>query len=250
MRTAYFDCTSGAAGDMLLGALVDAGASEDAIEEALASLNIDGWDLEFEKVTKIGTRGNEGTRDDNGRRKTNSFRDHRPHQERFPATGSRSKKLLTAFELLAQAEASVHGTSAANVHLHEVGSTDALVDIVGCCAAFESLRLERIVVSPIATGTGTVRTEHGEYPLPAPAAAEILRRCGATIFGRGTKELVTPTGAALLATFADEFAAMPAIRIDRVGVGSRKTQTSSGRTWCACSSVRQRLKNTTSRQPR
>src|SRR5688572_9712393 len=165
MRTAYFDCTSGAAGDMLLGALVDAGASEAAIEEALKSLNIDGWDLSFEKVTKIGLAATKA-------RVTISSDVRRTHYEIGDVIKNASlrpvveQKALQAFELLAQAEASVHGTSVADVHLHEVGSTDALVDIVGCCAAIDSLQVERTVISVIATGTGTVGTEHGEYPLP------------------------------------------------------------------------------------
>ena len=219
MRTAYIDCSSGAAGDMLLAALVDAGASEDLVRHSLDSLPIEGWNLSFTTVAKQGLAA----------RKAVVAIEHETryrYEEIVEILNAAtldlavSKRARDAFECLARAEARVHGTSVEEVHFHEVGSTDALIDIVGCSAALESLQTNHVVVSPIATGSGSVRTEHGVYPLPAPAVVEMLRSVQATTFGRGTTELTTPTGAALLATNADRFDAMPPMTIETVGYGA------------------------------
>ena len=219
MRGAYFDCSSGASGDMLLGALVGAGADETHIRAALESLPIDNWMVTFEQVVKAGlaaTKARVVIAED--RRRT--YGEIVELLQRAALTDGTRSRALATFECLADAESTVHGTTRDETHFHEVGSTDALIDIVGCAAAIESLGLERVTVSTIATGTGTVTTEHGEYPLPAPAAIEILRTRGATLFGRGTKELITPTGAAILATAADEFDTMPKLQMDTVGYGA------------------------------
>ena len=219
MKVAYVDCSSGAAGDMLLGALIDAGAPEQNVRNALDALNLDGWALHIEGVLRRGIAA------------TNVSVTVAQEQSRSyadivrllsdAALDERTRQLaLAVFEHLAKAEATVHGTVSKDVHFHEVGATDAIVDVVGCSAAITALELDRVVVSPIATGTGTVTSAHGEFPLPAPAVAEILRNSGATIFGRGHNELITPTGAAILATVADDFASLPPIRIEKVGQGA------------------------------
>lgn len=219
MRAAYIDCTSGAAGDMLLGAFVDAGAPEQEVKDALDSLHLEGWALYFERVTRSGLAATKAnviiTR---GRRR--SYEEIVQLIENSDLGARPKARSLTTFECLAMAEARVHGTDISGVHFHEVGSEDAIVDIVGCSVAIESLALDRIAVSPIATGTGTVPTEHGEFPLPAPAVTEILNRRGATLFGRGNDELITPTGAAILATAADEFGSLPAMTVDGIGYGA------------------------------
>ena len=222
MSVAYFDCSSGAAGDMLLGALVDAGASEQTVRNALESLHLEDWSLYFESVTRSGLAATKA----NVLIIQERRRSHRDIVRLLNESGLNKgikQRSLDTFECLAAAEATVHGTDTDEVHFHEVGASDAIIDIVGCSAAIESLELDRIVVSPIATGTGTVSTEHGELPLPAPAATEILRECGATLFGRGNSELITPTGAAILATAANEFASMPALRVENVGHGAGST---------------------------
>ena len=219
VRTAYVDCSSGAAGDMLLAALVDAGASEDFVRRSLESLPIEGWTLSFATVTKRGLAARKAVVEieDQTRRRYDEMVDILTAPSLDPTV---SKRARDTFECLARAEARVHGTRVEDVHFHEVGSTDALIDIVGCCAALESLQRDQIVVSPIATGAGSVETEHGVYPLPVPAVVEILRSVQATTFGRGTTELTTPTGAALLATNADRYDAMPPMTIETVGHGA------------------------------
>lgn len=220
MRTAYIDCSAGAAGDMLLGALVDAGAAQEDVRHALDSLDLQGWDLRFEEAERAGLGALHAI--------VEVTRDHSPRgygdivgliekAQLDPATAALSHK---AFAVLAHAEARVHGIPVDQVHFHETGAVDAIIDIVGCCAAVTSLAFETIIVSAIATGAGTVRAAHGELPLPAPAVVEILRGTNATLFGRGTRELVTPTGAALLVAMASRFGDMPPMRIEAVGSGA------------------------------
>lgn len=219
MKTAFIDCSSGAAGDMLLAALVDAGASEDFVRRCLDSLPIEGWTLSFVPVRKQGLAARKAVVEigDQTRRRYDQMVNVLTAPSLDPKV---SKRARDTFESLARAEARVHGTSVEEVHFHEVGSTDALIDIVGCCAALESLQIDHVVVSPIATGAGTIETEHGVYPLPAPAVVEILRGVPATTFGRGSTELTTPTGAALLATNTDRYEAMPPMTIETVGYGA------------------------------
>ena len=219
MKGADVDCSSGAAGDMLLGALVDAGAPQQTVKRALESLRLEGWSLYFENVTRCSlaaTKANVLITQDRRR----SYGDIVRLLNESGLDEPTKQRALNTFECLATAEASVHGTGIEDVHLHEVGSTDAIIDIVGCSAALESLKVDRIVVSPIATGTGSVSTEHGEFPLPVPAVVEMLRGREAALFGRGHSELVTPTGAAILVTAASKFASMPPLHIEAVGHGA------------------------------
>ena len=219
MRIAYIDCSAGAAGDMLLAALVDAGASRDGIEQALASLDVEGWKLSFEEVTRHGLRALRANVE-TSEAAPRQYQDIVALIEGAHLDEQIAALALEAFEVLARAEGRVHGIDPARVHFHEVGALDAIVDIVGCCAALASLHLERVVVSPIATGTGTVSSGHGELPLPAPAVTEILRDTGASVYGRSRQELITPTGAALLVALASDFADMPPLHIEAVGTGA------------------------------
>jgi hypothetical protein len=128
-------------------------------------------------------------------------------------------RAIRVFETLVEAEARVHRVPPGQVHLHEVGAVDAIVDIVGACICLEALQVDRVIASPLPTGSGTVRCEHGIFPVPAPATVEILK--GKPVYADGFQgELVTPTGAALVATLADEFGPMPPLRIARVGYGA------------------------------
>jgi uncharacterized protein (TIGR00299 family) protein len=224
MRTIYFDCISGASGDMVLGALIDAGADVDWVRRELAALDIDGWELDIHQVTRGSVRATRCevvvAHDDTERTYSDIVRILTSTDLSAPV----KEKARRTFEVLARAEARMHGVPVENVHLHEVGALDAIVDIVGSAAALESLAPDEVITSSIPTGTGFVETAHGLLPLPAPAVTEILR--GATLFERGTDELVTPTGAALLAAFTDRFDRMPPLELDATGYGAGARDTS------------------------
>ena len=218
MRVAYIECLSGAAGDMLMGALLDAGASEKDIRRALGTLSLGAWKLEIEAATRAGIRCKRAivTIEDEQPRK---YSDIVSLLETAHLDDNVKRRSLDTFAILADAESRVHGISRDAIHFHEVGSTDAIIDIVGCSAALEELNLDWVIVSPIATGTGTVHTAHGELPLPAPAVTELLATRGAALFARGSHELLTPTGAAILTTAANQFGPLPPMRIESTGYG-------------------------------
>jgi uncharacterized protein (TIGR00299 family) protein len=220
MRTAYFDCFSGISGDMTIGALIDAGLSFEDLRAQLALLNVQGYELSVEKVKK---RGFGGTK----------FHvrvgDSEPHRRGLhdieaiihaSALDARvQERALAVFTRLAEAEAAVHQSTVDHVHFHEVGAIDAIVDITGAVIGLHLLGIERIIASPINTGSGFVRAAHGVLPVPAPGTAELLK--GIPTYARGRDgELTTPTGAALMATLAESFGTLPLLRIDHIGYGA------------------------------
>ena len=218
MKALYFDCFSGAAGDMILGALIDVGASEAEVRRALESLDLPGWELSFEATTRAGlraTRARVEIAPDPGAR---TYADIRSIIERAGLDAGVQRRALDAFRLLAEAEARVHGVEVEDVHLHEAGAVDAIVDIVGCSAALEDLGPELVVTSPITTGRGMIPSAHGPIPIPAPAVVELL--AGAPMVERGTDELITPTGAAILAAASTRYGAMPAMTLAATGYGA------------------------------
>ena len=218
MKALYFDCVSGASGDMILGALIDAGADVNRIRDQLSSLSMDGWELEVHEVTRgsiRATRCEIVVANDDPQRSYSDVLDLLSGGNLSAGVEERAHR---AFEVLARAEARVHGLPLEQVHFHEVGARDAIVDIVGSAAALESLAPDEVITSPIPTGRGFVDSAGGTLPIPAPAVTEILR--GATLYERGDAELVTPTGAALLAAFTDRFDAMPPLELEATGYGA------------------------------
>jgi pyridinium-3,5-bisthiocarboxylic acid mononucleotide nickel chelatase len=217
--TAWFHCFNGIAGDMALGSLVDAGADEAAVRQLLDRLPVEGWTLDVAPVMRGGIAATHAVvrGSDDGTERT-----HRDIVEliRRAALPARVEaRALETFAALAAVEGRLHRHAPADVHFHEVGGIDAIVDIVGTCAALEVLGIDEIRSSPVAVGLGTVRAAHGQLPNPAPAALELLR--GAPV--RGVEidlELTTPTGAALLAALARGFGALPALTIASVGYGA------------------------------
>jgi pyridinium-3,5-bisthiocarboxylic acid mononucleotide nickel chelatase len=221
MKTLYFDCFCGAAGDMIVGALIDAGADFKKLEASLATLGVDGYKLSCEKVNKHGTMATK-------------FDVHLDEQHHHPHRHLRhvveiiesgdlpeevKKASLETFQRVAECEAEVHGTTIEKVHFHEVGAVDSIIDIVGTHLALHQLKPDVILSSALHVGSGTVKCAHGIMPVPAPATALLLRgvpSSGGDVDG----ELVTPTGAALLAQLVKSFGPMPTMTIDTVGVGS------------------------------
>ena len=218
MTILHFDCFSGAAGDMVLGALLDAGAPSEAVWSSLDALGLDGVTVEVTEVRTAGLRATRATVTVTDPEPSRSFRDVLAVVERAPLDGAVKRRALETFHALGEAEARVHGVPIDELHLHEAGATDAIADVVGSCAAIQHFHPSAITASAIATGTGTITSDHGEIPLPAPAVVELLT--GAVLYGRGSDELVTPTGAALLAANCDSFGALPPMRVTSSGYGA------------------------------
>lgn len=273
----YVDAYVGAAGDMLLGALLDAGCPEEALRQALARLGVAGWDLAVRREKRLGlaclradvrladdgaapaqpppasppdhghAHGHDhphghdhahGHDHDHGHGHTHepvvcTGHDHGAHGRRLPdivalidaagLPGRAAEWSRAVFRRLAEAEAHVHGTTPEEIHFHEVGAVDSIVDIVGVCTALALMDMTRLVSSPLPMGSGTVECAHGRLPVPAPAVVELMRGVPTGACDeRG--ELTTPTGAAILVTLAAEFGPMPPMIVDAVGYGAGSRQ--------------------------
>ena len=224
MSLAVLDAPTGLAGNMLLAALLDLGVPEAVVHEPLAALGLEGqYRLVIEERRSGGLRGRhldvEALEPQPGHRHWGVLQGQ---LEQAPWPGPLRQKVLAVFSLLAEAEAAVHGHAPQQVHFHEVGAIDALVDVVGVCAGLLHLGVEQLVCSAPPAGHGSVRTAHGVLPVPVPAVLEIARRCTiplASSEGFPAGELTTPTGLALAACWADRFGAAPALVPQAIGVG-------------------------------
>lgn len=212
---AYFDCFAGASGDMILAALLDAGASIDAVRKAIGQIDVGPVEIDTAAVERSGLRA------------TQLVIDGTPKEVHEIPALIRSAGLdpqieapsLATLGLLAAAEARVHGTTADQVHFHELDGLDTIVDVVGAAAAIKDLGITKVISSPVATGSGTVQTSHGTLPLPPPAVVELLK--GRPIYSVPVQaELLTPTGAALLAHWASDFGDLPPMTLKSIGYGA------------------------------
>jgi len=220
MRIAYFDCFCGAAGDMIVAALLDAGLEWERLRLELAGLELGSFEVSAAKVTRQGFAATSF--------RVNVTVPDPPHRhlkdiKQFIAdsrlTPRVKEQATSVFVRLADAEAAVHGTSPESVHFHEVGAVDAIVDVVAACSALQLLAVDKVVCSPIPPGSGAVTCEHGVLPVPAPATAQLLK--GVPLASCDEEgELTTPTGAAILTTLAAAYGPVPAMTLERVGCGS------------------------------
>jgi uncharacterized protein (TIGR00299 family) protein len=219
MKLAYFDCFSGISGDMTLGALLDAGCDIEQLRAELLGLQVPGWELSAEKVWKNGMAAT------HARVKTEDQQKHRSLSTILQIL--RDSKLASSvrdrasaiFQKLGEAEARVHHAPLEKIHFHEVGAVDAIVDIVGACIGFHALGVEKFACSPLNVGGGTVKMAHGILPVPAPATANLLQ--GKPTYSNGVqRELVTPTGAAIVATLCDSFGPQPPMTVSAIGYGA------------------------------
>jgi uncharacterized protein (TIGR00299 family) protein len=219
MKLAYFDCFSGISGDMTLGALVDAGCAVEQLREGLRGLQVPGWDLTAEKVWKNGmaaTYVKVLTEDQTKHRSLSAIMEILQMSRLAPAVREQAAAI---FQKLGEAEARVHDVPLERIHFHEVGAVDAIVDIVGACIGFEVLGFEKFACSALNVGGGTAKMAHGVLPVPAPATANLLQ--GKPTYSNGVqKELVTPTGAAIVATLCDAFGPQPAMSVSAIGYGA------------------------------
>jgi pyridinium-3,5-bisthiocarboxylic acid mononucleotide nickel chelatase len=221
MKIAYFDCFAGAAGDMIAAAMLDAGLDGDYLRSQIASLGIEDLKLDITETHRCGQRGLH-------------FKPIAPHQHHhrhlsdivamIDASGispAAKKTAIDIFNTLGRAEAAVHGTTIDHVHFHEVGAVDSIVDVVSAAVGIHALEIHKVYASTLSVGGGTIKAEHGIMPAPAPATVEILREKGAPIkAGPEQMELLTPTGAAILATLVESFIPLPAMTVSAIGCGA------------------------------
>ncbi len=221
MKLAYFDCFSGAGGDMIVAALLDAGADEATLRDGIAALNLSGYSLTIEKINKQGFAATRFLVELESSKK-------QPHRhlkdivkiiEAANLSATVQQHSIRIFERLADAEAKVHGTTIDKVHFHEVGAVDAIIDIVGAVLAIDSLDVGQVICSPLPLGSGTVLCDHGVMPVPAPATAWLLKGVPVAESDE-VGELVTPTAAAILTTLADRFGSMPSTTLSAIGYGA------------------------------
>jgi uncharacterized protein (TIGR00299 family) protein len=231
-RVVYFDCASGASGDMLLGALVDLGLPLPLLSEELAKVPLSGYRLEARKVLRSGwqaTKVDVVLADHGDHDHGHHGHDHGHHAHRglkeiegllraSALDGEVKDRAAGLFRRLAEAEAAVHGTTPDDVHFHEVGAVDSIVDVVGGVAGLRHLRADRFVASPLNVGSGTVSMSHGVFPVPPPATAKLVQ--GVPVYGAGEGELLTPTGALLITGHASEYGPLPALRTEATGQGA------------------------------
>ena len=234
MKTIYFDCFAGAAGDMLVGALIDLGLDFSALEEELAKLEISGYSLSADSVLKQGVtsqkfsvnitheahhhhygEGHSHGSHHHGR----SYSQIREVLENAPIPETPKSRAVAAFYRLGVVEAGIHGVEVDAVHFHEVGAIDSIIDVTGYFLGLHMLGVERVAASPLPVGSGFVQCAHGRMPVPAPATAKLLE--GAPVAQSDLEgEVLTPTGALLLTESAEFFSPMPEMTIARVGYGA------------------------------
>ena len=219
MRVAWLECATGISGDMTLAALIDAGVDRDAIEAAVSSLKLTNVRLRVETVVKGGFRATQVFVDHPEQHSHRHMSDIRKILDRSELTDRQRQIADRLFVTIAEAEARVHGSTVDQVHFHEVGAVDSIVDIVGVAVGFDLLAADQILCHPIPTGRGFVKIDHGICPVPAPGTAEILK--GIPLADVPVEaELTTPTGAAIASVFVDRFGPMPPMKIEQVGYGS------------------------------
>ncbi len=219
MKLAYFDCFSGISGDMTLGALVDAGCAVEQLRAELSRLQVPGWELTAEKVWKNGmaaTYVKVKTEDQSKHRSLGAILEILEKSQLAPDVRDRAGAI---FRKLGEAEARVHDVPLEKIHFHEVGAVDAIVDVVGACVGFHALGIEKFACSALNVGGGTAKMAHGVLPVPAPATANLLQ--GKPTYSNGVqKELVTPTGAAIVATLCEAFGPQPTMSVSAIGYGA------------------------------
>ena len=228
---AWFQCSAGVAGDMTMASLVDAGADQFAIIDAISSFGIDGWAITFEDVQRCGVRAKWSNVVIH---EHDTPHHHRPAQQILDLIGSSGLSAVTrdravaVYQTLAEVEGSIHGVDPAEVELHEVGALDSIIDVVGSCAALESLGVEQVSHSAIGVGHGTVTTAHGQFPNPVPAVSHLLAMHHSSTVGVDTTmELATPTGVALMTVLSNGQSgpSMPAMNTRSVGFGAGTADT-------------------------
>src|SRR6185436_1278869 len=219
MKTLYFDCFAGASGDMILGAMVAAGVDPDFLRTQLSTLPVTGFDINFETVNRSGLSATYARVETAPEHKHRHLSDIKKIIESSRLSDAVKQRAVQIFTRLAEAEARVHNEPVDHVHFHEVGALDAIVDVVGAAICFDALKTDRFVCSPLHVGSGMVKMAHGQFPIPPPAVAELLK--GVPFYAMEIKgELLTPTGAAIITTVCSEYGPIPEMKTDATGYGA------------------------------
>lgn len=219
MTLLYFDCFSGISGDMVLGAFLDLGVPLTWLQNSLRDMPLDGLDITVDRVSRHGISANQVTVTTAENDAHRDYAHIKSLLKKARVSPFVKETALKIFEKIAQAESDIHGVSKDEIHFHEIGSLDAIVDIVGVVLCMTYLNVTQIAASRIPLGKGFVSCSHGTLPVPAPASAEILK--GVPVYGTGVEqELVTPTGAAIISTIAQSFGNMPPMKIEAIGYGA------------------------------
>ncbi|MDP2718816.1 MAG: LarC family nickel insertion protein, partial [Dehalococcoidia bacterium] len=209
MKAGYLDCFAGASGDMILGAMVDAGLSLEKLDRELKKIPVSGWDISAARVMRSSISATQVTVSVTPSRRKKKYRllkEIKSIIEKSSLTSALKEKGIAVFQNLVQAEGKVHSVPPDEVKLYEVGAVDAIIDVMGAVVGFDLMGLEKVYSSPLPAGQGSIKTGHGyDYPVPAPATMELLARAKAPIVVSGDPwkgEMVTPTGAAIITTLA------------------------------------------------
>ncbi|MEP6946571.1 MAG: nickel pincer cofactor biosynthesis protein LarC [Acidobacteriota bacterium] len=219
MRTLYFDCFAGASGNMILGALIAAGVEPERLEAELRKLDIADFELVISRVDRSGISSVHVDVRVPHEHVHRHLSDIEAIIDRSVISESVRRRAKAIFKRLASAEAKIHGIDVNKVHFHEVGAMDAIVDVVGACIGFEMLGIERFACSRIHVGSGFAQMAHGKFPVPPPAVAELLS--GIPIYSTEIEgELITPTGAAIIATLCDSYGAIPEMQLEHAAYGA------------------------------
>ncbi len=220
MKTLYFDCSAGAAGDMLLASMMDLGLSEETLKTQLKKLPLEGYNIHFNRVQKQGIGALQISIEVYGQQPHRHLAEIEAVIKGAAYSETVQEKSLAVFQALARAEARVHDMPPDCIHFHEVGAVDSILDIVGCMIALEQLGVDQVFSSPLPLGKGWVKTAHGLIPLPAPATAEVIKDYSIPCYGvQVDGETVTPTGAAILAVICSRFSPLPPGRLEAIGYG-------------------------------
>ena len=219
MKIAYFDCFAGGAGDMLVAAMLDVGLDLKFLKAQIASLGIKNLDLTTSETSRAGLRALQFKPTAPDQHQHRNLKDITKIITSSSISDNAKKTAISIFQKLAAAEAAVHGSDPNDIHFHEIGALDSIVDIVSAAIGLQTLAPEKIYCSPLSVGSGTVKCDHGILPVPAPATAELLKGIPISA-GPAPLELLTPTAAAILVTVVDEFSPLPPMKIDKIGYGA------------------------------
>jgi hypothetical protein len=221
MKIAYFDCFAGAAGDMIAAAMLDAGLDETYLRDRIASLAIEGLEVQVTRVSRCGISALHFATAVAGHQHHRGLRDIVAIIGRGTIAESAKQRAIAIFERLAQVEGRIHAKDPREIHFHEVGAVDSIVDVVAACVGLDALGVEKVCCSPLSVGGGVIHCAHGIMPAPAPATVELLKQAQAPLVGGPVDaELLTPTAAAIIADTVSDFGALPAMRIESIGYGA------------------------------
>ena len=219
MKIAYFDCFAGAGGDMIVAAMLDAGLDAEFLKAQLATLGLKNLDIKITETRRAGLRALSFLPVVQKEHKHRNLKDITKIITQSKISKQAKKMAIAVFERIAQAEGAVHGKDPHNIHFHEVGALDSIVDIVSASIGFEALGFDKVYCSTLSVGGGTIKCADQLLPVPAPATTELLK--GVPIVGGpGQLELLTPTAAAILTTVVDRFCPLPAMKIEAIGYGA------------------------------